>query len=75
MWLVGMFFYGFGAIKLGRTGSSIGWAVLMSSVVIVANLWGMRTREWRGANLKAKRAMRLGLLVLVIAIFIIGEAK
>jgi L-rhamnose-H+ transport protein len=75
MWLVGMFFYGFGANKLGRTGSSIGWAILMSSVVIVANLWGLTTREWRGTGLRAKSTMRIGLLVLVVAIFIIGGAK
>ena len=75
MWLVGMFFYGFGANKLGQTGSSIGWAILMSSVVIVANLWGLTTREWRGAGLKANRTMRAGLPVLVVAIFIIGGAK
>jgi L-rhamnose-H+ transport protein len=75
MWLVGIFFYGFGANKLGQTGSSIGWAILMAAIVIVANLWGLTTREWRGAGLAAKRAMSAGLLVLVVAIFIIGEAK
>jgi len=75
MWLVGMFFYGFGANKLGRSGSSMGWAILMSSVVIVANLWGLTTRECRGTGLRAKRTMRVGLLVLVVAIFIIGGAK
>jgi L-rhamnose-H+ transport protein len=75
MWLVGMLFYGFGANKLGKTGSSIGWAILMSSVVIVANLWGLTTREWRGTGLGPKRTMRVGLLILVVAIFIIGGAK
>ena len=75
MWLVGMFFYGFGANKMGRTGSSMGWAILMSSVVIVANLWGLSTQEWRGTGLRAKRTMRVGLLVLVVAIFIMGGAK
>lgn len=75
MWLVGMLVYGFGANKLGRTGASIGWAILMSSVVIVANLWGLTTREWRGAGRSARSTMGKGLLVLVVAIFIIGGAK
>jgi L-rhamnose-H+ transport protein len=75
LWLVGMFFYGFGANKIGRTGSSIGWAILMSSVVIVANLWGLTTREWRGTGLRPRRTMGVGLLILVAAIFIIGGAK
>jgi L-rhamnose-H+ transport protein len=75
MWLVGMLVYGFGANKLGQTGASIGWAILMSSVAIVANLWGLTTREWRGAGRRAKNTMIMGLLVLVVAIFIIGGAK
>jgi L-rhamnose-H+ transport protein len=75
MWLVGMLLYGAGANKLGKTGSSIGWAILMSSVVIVANLWGLTTREWHGTGRRPIRTMRVGLLVLVIAIFIIGGAK
>lgn len=75
MWLVGMFIYGFGASKLGPTGSSIGWAILMSSIVLVANLWGLTTREWRGTGTRSKRTMQVGLFVLFFAIFIIGEAK
>jgi len=64
LWLVGMLLYGFGANQLGPTGASIGWAILMSSVVIMANLWGLTTREWRGAGRKAKRTMAVGLLYL-----------
>jgi L-rhamnose-H+ transport protein len=70
-----MLFYGFGANKLGKTGSSIGWAIFMSSVVIVANLCGLTTREWRGAGPRPIRTMGAGLLILVAAIFIIGGAK
>ena len=75
MWLVGMFIYGFAANKLGPAGISTGWAILMSSIVIVANLWGLTTREWRGTSLRVKRNMSLGLFVLVVAIFIIAGAQ
>jgi L-rhamnose-H+ transport protein len=72
MWLVGMLIYGVGANKLGRIGPSVGWAALMASVVIVANLWGLLTGEWHGTGRRPVRTMTAGLLVLLVAIFIIG---
>jgi dienelactone hydrolase len=53
----------------------MGWAILMSSVVIVTNLWGLTIRERRGTRRRAERTMRVGLLVLVVAIFIMGGEK
>ncbi len=72
MWLVGMMVYGVGATKLGRIGPSIGWALLMSLVVVVANLWGVLTGEWRDTGRTPIRVMSAGLSVLVAAMFIIG---
>jgi L-rhamnose-H+ transport protein len=72
LWLVGMIIYGVGATKLGPIGPSIGWAVLMSLIVIVANLWGLVTGEWRGTGRKPIRTMILGLSFLLVAIFVIG---
>ena len=72
MWFIGMLLYGVGADRMGKSGSSIGWAILMSFVVIVANVWGLITGEWRGAGPKPVRVMSLGLIILVGAIFIMG---
>ena len=73
MWLAGMILYGMGANKLGRIGSSIGWAIVMSLMVIVANLWGLSTGEWRGVGPKPLRTMIVGLTVLVVAMFLVGS--
>jgi L-rhamnose-H+ transport protein len=72
LWMGGMALYGTGANKLGRLGSSIGWAVLMSSIVIVANLWGLLTGEWEGSGRKPLLVMYAGMMVLLAAIVIIG---
>ena len=45
MWLAGMTLYGMGASRLGKIGSSIGWALVMSLMVLIANLWGLSTGE------------------------------
>ena len=75
LWIGGMIFYGSGANKLGDIGASIGWAILMSSMVIVANLLGMATGEWKGSGRKPVRIMTYGLGILIIAIFVIGLSK
>jgi L-rhamnose-H+ transport protein len=72
LWLVGMLIYGAGGSKLGTLGPSIGWALLMSLVVLTANLWGIIAGEWRATGRKPLLTMSAGLVVLVAAMFIIG---
>ena len=75
LWIAGMALYGSGANHLGPLGSSIGWAILMSSMVIVANLWGVVTGEWNKSGRKPLRVMGVGVLILIVAIFVIGLGK
>ena len=73
MWLAGMVLYGMGANSLGSIGSSIGWALVMSLMVVTANLWGLSTGEWRGVGRKPLLVMNAGLVMLVAAMFLIGS--
>lgn len=73
MWLGGMLLYGMGANRLGNIGSSIGWAIVMSLMVMVANLWGLLTGEWRGVGRKPLTIMSAGLALLVAAMFMVGS--
>jgi L-rhamnose-H+ transport protein len=75
LWIAGMAFYGSGANRLGPIGASIGWAVLMSSMVVVANLWGLATGEWKGVGGKPRMVMLSGVLLLIVAIFVIGLSR
>ena len=75
LWIVGMALYGSGANHLGPIGSSVGWAILMSSMVIVANVWGVVTGEWKKSGRKPLQVMGFGVLALTVAIFAIGLSK
>jgi len=72
LWLGGMVLYGLGADQLGSLGPSLGWSILVSSIVLVANAWGIWTGEWEGSGRKPMRIMIVGLAFLVVAIFTIG---
>ena len=75
LWLFGMFFYGVGASKLGPSGPSVGWALFMTFMVLVANSWGLATGEWKGAPRRAFGYLAAGLAVMIAALAIIAGAR
>jgi L-rhamnose-H+ transport protein len=75
MWMAGMGLYGTGARELGKLGQSLGWAILMSAIVLVANALGVLAGEWRSAPQAARRRLFSGVSILVAAISILGYAN
>lgn len=75
LWMAGMALYGIGANRLGRLGPSLGWAILMSSMVLVANALGVLSGEWRSAPARAVRQLAAGLALLLLAITGLGYAN
>lgn len=70
--MAGIALYGFGAASLGRLGTSIGFAILMSSMIITANVLGLVSGEWKGAGTRPGSLMTAGLVVLTGAILLIS---
>jgi L-rhamnose-H+ transport protein len=75
MWMAGMSLYGMGARRMGALGVSLGWAILMSSMVMVANLLGLFTGEWSGAPAGSRGRLFCGLGLLLGAIAALGYAN
>jgi L-rhamnose-H+ transport protein len=70
--MAGIALYGFGAASLGALGTSIGFSILMSSMILTANVLGVASGEWKGAGGRPASVMALGLVILGGAIFLIG---
>ena len=71
LWFVNLVFFGMGKSFMGRF-SFTAWGILMSLTIVCATIWGICRGEWRTAGPKAKLWMYLGLLVLIVASFLIG---
>ena len=67
-----LFFYGIGAHYLGKLGTSVGWSVNMSGGLLLANLMGFITAEWKGSSQKSRNWIYAGLAVIVIGIITLG---
>jgi len=75
IWEGCIIFYGIGASKMGVMGTSLGWLILMSMTVIFGNIWGFMSGEWKGASLKSRKLMYIGMSFLLIGIIVITLAK
>jgi len=75
LWMAGMGLYGAGANRLGELGKSLGWSILMSSMVLVANALGVLSGEWRNAPRASRVQLALGILILLAAIGGLGYAN
>lgn len=75
MWMAGIGLYGRGARYLGPLGASLGWAILMASMVLAANVFGVFTGEWTQAPASSRRLLRNGVGLLMLAIAGLGYAN
>jgi len=70
-----LLFYAIGAEYLGQVGPSVGWAMFMAMAVILANVMGFITAEWKGASSTSRKWIYGGLTVLVLGIVVLAIGK
>jgi L-rhamnose-H+ transport protein len=69
-WFLQFFFYGMGESKLGNGPSS--WILHMAFIILVANMWGIILKEWKGVSKKTARTIAVGILTIILAVVIVG---
>ena len=75
LWMGGFVCYAPGTRLLGPLGASVGWAIMLSAMVIMANVWGFLTGEWKDAGQKAHLFLLSGVVTLIVAIGVVGYAN
>jgi L-rhamnose-H+ transport protein len=71
-WLGGTLGYGLGAATMGRYGTSIGFALYMTILLLWSTILGILTREWRGASRSTLRLMRAGVAVILLSVLLLS---
>ncbi|MGC4104373.1 L-rhamnose/proton symporter RhaT [Ferruginibacter sp.] len=69
-WFLQFFFYGMGESKLGNGASS--WILHMSFIILVANMWGIALKEWKGVTQKTRTTIIAGILTIILSVLIVG---
>ena len=68
--------FGLGFSKLAPDiGVSVGYAAFMSFAIIVGNVHGFRTGEWKGASRQSIAWIVAGIIVLIAGVCILGHGN
>ncbi|MBB3699946.1 rhamnose/proton symporter RhaT [Flammeovirga yaeyamensis] len=73
-WFAALGVYGQGAAAMGDLGPVVGWPMMLGISLIVSNVWGYRSGEWKNASGPFKILLG-GLAVLIFAICVLGYAN
>lgn len=69
-WFLQFFFYGMGESKLGNGPSS--WILHMAFIILIANVWGLILKEWKGVSKKTMVTVVLGIIVILVSVLLVG---
>ena len=67
----GLAIYGIASSLLNTLGTSIGWALLMSLMILISNLTSILTGEWKNSK-KALKYQLISISILIIGMLIMG---
>jgi L-rhamnose-H+ transport protein len=69
-WFLQFFFYGMGESRLGNGPSS--WILHMAFIILIANVWGLILKEWKGVSRKAFITVIVGIATIILSVLIVG---
>jgi len=68
-------FFALGWVRLGALGVPVGYPAFMSFAIIVGNVHGFRTGEWKGASRKSIQWIVAGIIVLILGVCILAQGN
>lgn len=74
-WPGGIAIYGIAAGKLGDYGAYVGFPMMLVCSILVGNLAGWWTGEWRATGERTRRLMQVGVVTLLVALAVLGLAN
>jgi L-rhamnose-H+ transport protein len=59
-----------GESKMGNGASS--WILHMAFIILVANMWGIILKEWKGVSKKTFITVLVGIITIIASVLIVG---
>ncbi|MBM4031106.1 MAG: hypothetical protein FJ291_04895 [Planctomycetes bacterium] len=70
-----VFFYILSLGRLGTLGTPVGYPVFMSFAIIIGNLHGFRTGEWKGASKRSVQWIVAAIVVLIMGVAVLAQGN
>jgi len=75
LWAGGIVIYGLGASMGGAYGPVFAFPMMLIVSILTGNLTGVLLGEWKGVTTQARQTMKLGVVIMVVAIIVLGCAN
>jgi L-rhamnose-H+ transport protein len=75
LWFGGLSLYGLGSLHMGPLGTSLGWPLLMGTIILTSNAGGYIAGEWAGANREIQPYLCGGMAIILLALGILAMAQ
>jgi L-rhamnose-H+ transport protein len=72
LWLSGIVTYGYGTTLVGKYGTSVGFALFVSAVILASNTLGILTGEWKGTAPLTRRLLYAGVGVIILSVIVLS---
>jgi L-rhamnose-H+ transport protein len=59
-----------GESKMGNGASS--WILHMSFIILVANMWGILSKEWKGVRRQTTLTIIIGIATIIASVIVVG---
>jgi len=66
LWMSSIAIYGAASAAMAEMGPVLGWPLFMSAIIIVSNVWGFATGEWRGVRRGTLFTVLTGMFLLIL---------
>lgn len=71
LWFMQFIFYGMGKSKMGPF-TFTSWGILVGLTIVVATLWGIYRKEWKGASVRTFVIVVLSMVIIIMSSYLIG---
>jgi L-rhamnose-H+ transport protein len=72
LWLSGIVGYGIGATLVGRYGTSLGYALNITAMILSSNFLGILTGEWKATSPGTRRVLASAVVVILVSVLVLN---
>jgi len=47
----------------------------MAFIILVANMWGLVLKEWKGVSSKTTRTIAIGIITIILSVLVVGRGN
>ena len=72
LWLSGMVGYGIGATLVGKYGTSLGYTLFVTAMILSSNFLGIVTGEWKSTSARTRGVLTAAVVVILVSVIVLN---